>query len=101
MTRPKYVLFLYSNIVILASNLLSCFGDAHVNVGEPHLPISIASKGKVTICSQVLIDDGTTSVGDHDFNCVNFMPSVNLVVDIKARTNNADEGEALQNFTKV
>jgi hypothetical protein len=30
-----------------------------------------------------MIDDGHAAAGDHDFHCVNFTPSVNLVVDIE------------------
>ena len=71
------------------------FIGAQVNVGEPHLLISIASRGKGTICPQVIIDDGTTSACYHDFYCVRFTPSVNLIVDIKDPTNNADKGETL------
>ena len=55
-----------------------------VNVGEPHLPISVTQRGKASICPQFMIDDGHAAAGDHDFHyCVNFTPSVNLVVDIE------------------
>ena len=69
-----------------------------INVGEPHLPISIAARGKATICPQVLIDEGQASAGDHDFHCVNFTPSVNLILDVKAPSSNEDAGEILQSF---
>jgi hypothetical protein len=54
-----------------------------VNIGEPHLPISVTQRGKASICPQFMIDDGHAAAGDHDFHCVNFTPSVNLVVDIE------------------
>jgi hypothetical protein len=62
------------------------------------LPISIASRGKATICPQVLIDDGYANVGDHDFHCVNFTPSVNLVVDVKDPSANEEVDDVLQSF---
>jgi hypothetical protein len=67
-------------------------------MGEPHLPISIALRGKATICLQVLIDDGHAVVGDHDFHCVNFTSSVNLVVDFKAHSTTLDDYDVLQSF---
>jgi hypothetical protein len=47
-----------------------CVIDAHIPVGEPHLPISIVTRGKATICPQALINDGKARDGDHDFHCV-------------------------------
>jgi hypothetical protein len=62
------------------------------------LPVSIATRGKSTICPQAMIDEGKTGAGDHDFHCVNFTPSVNMIVDIKAPSSTADVGEVLQSF---
>jgi hypothetical protein len=64
-----------------------------INMGEPHLPISLAARWKASICSQSMIDHGFARAGDHDFNCVNFTPSVNLLVDVKnPRTLEDDDG---------
>ncbi len=64
------------------------------------MPISIALRGKATICPQVLIDDGHAAAGDHDFHCVNFTPSVNLIVDVKAPSTTLDDDDVLQSFYK-
>jgi hypothetical protein len=65
-------------------------------VGKPHLPISIALRENATICPQVLIDDGHVAAEDHDFHCVNFTPSVNLIVDAKAPRTTLDDDHVLQ-----
>ncbi len=67
-------------------------------MGEPYLPIRIALRGKATICPQVLIDDGHAAARDHDFHCVNFTPSVNLIVDVKAPSITLDDDDVLQSF---
>ena len=59
------------------------------------MPITVVTRGKATICPQVLIDDGKASVGNHDFYCVNFTPSVNLIVDIKTPSSTSDVDEIL------
>jgi hypothetical protein len=55
-------------------------------------------KGKGIICPQVLIDGGHANAGDHDFHCVNFTPSVNLIVDVKAPSGNEVVDDVLQSF---
>jgi len=77
-----------------------CGVGAQIPVGEPHVPVGIATRGKATICPQAIIDDGMASAGDHDFNCVNFAPSLNLIVDIKAPSSTSDVSEILQRFFK-
>ena len=67
-------------------------------MGEPHLPISIATKGKATICPRSLIDENQASAGDHDFHCVNFIPSVNLIVDVMDSLAQSDCDEVLQSY---
>ena len=62
------------------------------------MPISTASRGKAIICPQVLIDGGHANAGDHDFHCVNFTPSVNLIVDVKAPSGNEVVDDVLQSF---
>ena len=62
------------------------------------MPITVVTRGKATICPQVLIDDGKASAGDHDFHCVNFTPSVNLIVDINATSPNSEVNDVLQSF---
>ena len=68
-------------------------------MGEPHLPISLATRGKVTICPQSMIVDGHARAGDHDFHCVNFTPSVNLLVDMKDHSIH-DDDDGIQSFYK-
>ncbi len=64
------------------------------------MPISIAARGKSTICPRSLIDDNTASAGDHDFHCVNFTPSVNLIVHVKDSLTLSDCDEVLQSYYK-
>ena len=67
-------------------------------MGEPHLQISIATRGKATICPRSLIDENHASVDDHDFHCVNFTLSVNVIVDIKDSLAQSDCDEVLQSY---
>ena len=67
-------------------------------MGQPHLPISISLRGNTTICPKVLIDDDRVAARDHDFHCVNFTPSVNLIVDVKASSTTLDVDDVLQSF---
>ena len=70
------------------------FEYAQINVGEPHLHMySTATRGKATICLHVMIDEGQASAGYRDLHCVNVTPSVNLMLDVKARSSNEDVGE--------
>ena len=62
------------------------------------MPISVVTRGKATICPQVLIGDGKASFGDHDSHCVNFAPSVNLIVNIYAASPTSEVNEVLQSF---
>jgi len=62
------------------------------------LPITVVTRGKATICPQVLIDDGKASAGDHDFHCVNFTTSVILIMDINATSPTSEVKEVLQSF---
>ena len=57
---------------------------------------SVVTRGKATICPQVLIDNGKASVGDQDFHCVNFTPGVHLIVDINATSSTSEANEALK-----
>jgi hypothetical protein len=98
MTRLRYVLLLNCVVrlacVIYLRDELSCGAGARILVAEPHLPSSIATRENSTICPQAMIDEGKTGASDHDFICVNFTPSVNVIVDIKAPSSTADVGEA-------
>ena len=62
------------------------------------MPITVVTRGKATICPQVLIDDGKASAGDHDFHCVNFTTSVILIMDINATSPTSEVKEVLQSF---
>jgi hypothetical protein len=64
-----------------------------VNIGEPSLPIQLASRGKASI-----VPAGYRLVaGDHDFHVVNLTPSVTLLTEINA---NPDGNEGLPSFYK-
>ncbi len=67
---------------------------------EPHLPISLAARGKATIYPQSMIVDGHVRAGNHDFHCVNSTPSVNLVVDMKDPSILDDDDGVQQSFYK-
>jgi hypothetical protein len=70
-------------------------------VREPHLPVIIVTRRKVTNFPQALIDDGKASVGYHEFHCVDFIPtSVNLIMDINALSSTTDASDILQSFYK-
>jgi len=71
-----------------------------VSIGEPHSPISVTQRGKESICPQFMIDEGHAAVGDHDFQCVSFTPSVNLVIDIEDPDIHQDEDVSIQNYYK-
>ena len=50
-----------------------------MSIGEPSLPIQLASRGKASI-----VPAGYDLVaGDHDFHVVNLTPSVTLLTEIK------------------
>ena len=67
-------------------------------MGEPHLPISIATRGKATICPRSLIDENHASASDHDFHSVNFTPSVNLIVDVMDSLIQSGSDDVLQSY---
>ena len=55
------------------------FPSLKVNIGEPSLPIQLASTGKPSI-----VPVGFQMVaGDHDFNVVNLTPSVTLLTEVR------------------
>ena len=64
-----------------------------VNIGEPSLPIQLASRGK----SSIVPIGYQLIAGDHDFHVVNLTPSVTLLTDIKPNEN--EEG-GLPSFYK-
>ncbi len=103
MIRLRCVWYLVHFVVILLVHIhreFYVFDYVKINVGEPHLPISIAARGKATICPHVMIDKGQASTGDHYFHCVNFTPSVNLILDVKAPSSSEDADDILQSFYK-
>jgi hypothetical protein len=47
-----------------------------------------------------MIDEGHVAASDHDFHCVNFTPSVNLVIDIEDPDIHQDEDVSIQSYYK-
>jgi hypothetical protein len=45
-----------------------------------------------------MIEDGLAQAGDHDFHCVNFTPSVNLIVDVEHSLDPFNVEEVLNSF---
>ncbi len=57
----------------------------NINIGEPSLPIQLASREKASIvpsCCELV-------AGDHDFHVVNLTPSVSLLIEV---IENLDDG---------
>ena len=63
-----------------------------VNIGEPHLPVSLGGRGR----SSILPSNVESVASDHDFYIVNFTPSVCLRVDIKP-----DEGQDMISYYRA
>ncbi len=61
------------------------------------MPICIAARGKSLICPHYCNE---AQDGDHEFHCVNFTPSVNLIVDVKDTLDRSDVDEVLQIYYK-
>ena len=75
-----FPLYLFIRIHNLMKCLILSLSFVQVNVGEPSLPIQLASRGKACI-----VPTGFDLVaGDHDFHVVNLTPSVTLLTEVKA-----------------